>query len=84
MAQPKPPAFQFYPDDFIGGTCDLSAVDVGAYIRLLCYQWNRGSIPVEETGRLERIAGTPVSHDVLAKFPGGKNQRLESVRKRFG
>lgn len=78
----KPPAFQLYADDFIAGTCDLSALDVGAYIRLLCYQWNRGSIPTDDLDRLARIAGAPVSPDVLAKFPRGKNKRMEEVRKK--
>jgi len=76
----KSPAFQFYPDDFIGGTCDLSAEEVGTYIRLLCYQWSRESIPVDDTSKLVRIAGTNVTLDVLAKFPDGKNAKLESVR----
>ena len=75
----NPPAFQFYPDDFIGGTVDLSTEDVGAYIRLLCYQWGRGSIP-DAPLSLQRIAGCQVSKDVLSKFPGGKNRRLELVR----
>lgn len=77
----KPPAFQFYADDFIGGTCDLSAADVGAYIRLLCYQWSRGAIP-SEPDKLERVAGGKVSDDVLAKFPGGKNERMERERQK--
>jgi uncharacterized protein YdaU (DUF1376 family) len=76
----KPPAFQFYPDDFIGGTCDLSAQDVGAYIRLLCYQWSRGSIPIDDLTKLARIAGAKVTQDVLRKFPLGVNARLETER----
>lgn len=75
----KPPAFQFYADDFIGGTVDLSVADVGAYIRLLCYQWGRGSIP-ETPVACERVAGGPVSPEVLAKFPDRKNPRLERER----
>lgn len=74
-----PPAFQFYPDDFIGGTVDLSAEEVGAYIRLLCYQWGRGKAPVSKEA-LERVAGCHVSQEVLDKFPGGKNPRLEAER----
>lgn len=75
----KPPAFQFYPDDFIGGTCDLSAKEVGAYIRLLCFQWSKGKIP-SDRNKLSRIAGTAVTDEVLSKFPDGMNQRLESER----
>jgi uncharacterized protein YdaU (DUF1376 family) len=77
----KPPAFQFYPDDFIGGTCDLSSEEVGAYIRLLCYQWSRGCIP-DDPAKLARIAGTSVTPDTLQKFPNGKNARLEFEREK--
>ena len=73
------PAFQFYADDFVGGTVDLSPSDVGAYIRLLCYQWGRGAIPTDRKA-INRIAGCPVSPEVLAKFPNGVNERLEKVR----
>lgn len=75
----KPPAFQFYPDDFIGGTCDLSTKEVGAYIRLICYQWSKGKIP-SDRNKLNRIAGTNVTLDVLQKFPDGMNKRLENER----
>jgi uncharacterized protein YdaU (DUF1376 family) len=80
----RAPAFQFYADDFLAGTLEMSQAEVGAYIRLLCHQWNRGSIPVEPE-KQQRLAGGNVSVDVLAKFDQGedgllRNQRLESVR----
>jgi uncharacterized protein YdaU (DUF1376 family) len=80
----RSPAFQFYADDFMAGTLDLSQEEVGAYIRLLCHQWNRGSIPVE-TEKQQRLAGGSVSVDVLAKFRlvdgcGLVNDRLEKER----
>ena len=75
----KPPAFQFYADDFIGGTVDLDAEQVGAYIRLLCYQWNKGAIP-DGTAIVNRIAGCEVCNEVLSKFPNGRNPRMEAVR----
>lgn len=82
----KAPAFQFYADDFLAGTLDLSQEELGAYIRLLCHQWNRGSIPVE-TEKQQRLAGGPVSADVLVKFqlmPDGRlvNERLEQEREK--
>lgn len=78
------PAFQLYTDDFIAGTADMAPEEVGAYIRLLCYQWNRGSIPVEPE-RQQRLAGGCVSVAVRSKFPPGpdgllRNERLERVR----
>lgn len=86
MSEPlhRSPAFQFYADDFLAGTLDLSQEEVGAYVRLLCHQWNRGSIPVE-TEKQQRLAGGSVSVDVLAKFRlvdgcGLVNDRLEKER----
>ena len=56
MARTKPPSFDFFPDDFVAGTYHLPAEAVGIYVRLLCYQWNNGSIPSDEN-ELARIAG---------------------------
>ena len=80
----KAPAFQFYADDFLAGTLEMSQEEVGQFIRLLCHQWNRGSIPVE-TEKQQRLTGGCVSVDVLAKFrlcEDGllRNERLETVR----
>ena len=75
----KPPAFQFYPDDFLGGVADMTQAEVGAYILLLCSQWGRGAIP-PDPDRAALIAKGPVSSHVLAKFPNGQNPRLEAVR----
>ena len=77
----RSPAFQFYPDDFVGGTVALTSEATGAYILLLCYQWGNGKIPSEKTA-VDRIAGCTVTDDVLAKFPNGKNKRLEQERKK--
>ena len=80
----KAPAFQLYTDDFLAGTIDMSQEEVGQFIRLLCHQWNRGSIPVA-TEKQQRLTGGCVSVDVLAKFElceDGelRNKRLETVR----
>ena len=46
----KPPAFQFYPKDFL--TDDKVALmnleQVGAYIKLLCYCWLNGGLPNDQ------------------------------------
>ena len=75
----KPPAFQFYADDFIGGVSDMTQSEVGAYIMLLCHQWNRGEIPTDPN-RASLIAKGKVTDHVLSKFPNGKNARMEAVR----
>jgi uncharacterized protein YdaU (DUF1376 family) len=83
-AKRKAPAFQFYADDFIAGTLDMSQSDVGSYIRLLCHQWSRGSIPVQPE-KQQRLAGGSFSDDVLKKFKievegGLANERMEAER----
>ena len=83
----KAPAFQFYADDFLGGTCDMTAEEVGAYIRLLCHQWNKGGIP-NDPERLARMAGVmpgPSLGYASAKFrlcEDGvlRNDRMEAER----
>lgn len=81
------PAFQFYPQDFLVGTADLTAEEVGGYIRLLCYQWAKGSIPNDDR-KLSQLAGITDGlsmGNVSVKFrlceDGQKrNDRLEEVR----
>lgn len=80
----KPPAFQFYADDFYAGASEMSAEETGAYIRLLCQQWSKGGLTTVEP-RLNRIAGCEVTELVLEKFPiceDGlrRNARLEQER----
>ncbi len=43
----KAPAFQFYPNEFIGDEEQalMSLAEAGAYIRLLCRCWTNGSLP---------------------------------------
>lgn len=77
----KPPAFQFYADDFIGGTVDMKAEEVGAYIRLLCHQWTRGGL-VNDLSRLVIVTGcneATTSH-VLTKFEPCNDGLLRNIR----
>lgn len=83
----KPPAFQLYANNFLTGTADFTPEEVGAYIRLLCYQWDRGSLP-SDIKKLKNLAGC--TEDALAsimhKFePSGEgtiqNSKLEKVRR---
>lgn len=77
----KPPAFQFYADDFLGGVADMTQAEVGAYILLLCHQWSRGEIPSDQV-RASLIAKGKLSPHVLSKFPDGKNIRMEKERQK--
>jgi uncharacterized protein YdaU (DUF1376 family) len=87
----RAPAFQLYADDFLSGTSEMTAEEVGAYIRLLCHQWTKGGLP-NDPERLVRMAGlmgspmgSPSSGYVVAKFSlcaDGmlRNARLERIR----
>lgn len=66
----KSPAFQFYPKDFL---CDeeqtlLSLPQVGAYTRLMCHCWLKGSLP-PETKELARLCGATAGQ--MDKFWAG-------------
>jgi uncharacterized protein YdaU (DUF1376 family) len=45
MPRKTPPSFDFYPDDFIGGTYYVPWQAIGLYMRLLMYQWAEDGIP---------------------------------------
>ncbi len=90
----KPPAFQLYAKEFLQDEAviamDLEAV--GAYIILLCHQWNEGSIP-SDPAMLARICRTTVERiekiwpQVAVKFAPVRhvknrlvNPKLETIR----
>jgi uncharacterized protein YdaU (DUF1376 family) len=82
------PAFQFYVQDFLTGTMFLTAEEVGAYILLLCHQWDKGGLPATDR-ELLRIARTKmkVLEVVKQKFllcEDGmlRNARLEAEREK--
>jgi uncharacterized protein YdaU (DUF1376 family) len=82
----KPPAFQFYPSDFMMGTITMTTDEVGTYIRLLCIQWEIGGLPNDDS-TLMRLAGCVSSTlaVVRQKFALGadgklRNARMEDVR----
>lgn len=47
-----PPYFPFYPDDWIGGTRHLTALEKVCYLELLMYQWANGAIPEKPVTRM--------------------------------
>lgn len=84
------PAFQFYPDDFLGGTQDFTACEVGGYLRLLIHQSKKGAIPGDNVRRLAQIMGMSPSAArsawavIAEKFKRGedgqwRNAKLERV-----
>lgn len=75
------PFFKFYQKDFIASTVAMSAEEVGAFIRLLCYQWEHGSIP-DDVEKLARIGGCSSNAiaSVLHKFCTRSASGLQSAR----
>ena len=78
----KPPAFQFYADDFLAGTSDMTDSEAGLYIRLLCAQWNRGSLPndLDELLRFSRGSTTLQAERVRRKFEVCQDGQLRNAR----
>jgi len=86
----KAPAFQFYAADFLIGTFDMTAEQVGVYIRLLAFSWDKGPLP-KDTRTLASMAGlTPkkfqkawekVQEKWTETDAGWVNDRLEVQRK---
>jgi len=84
-----PPAFQFYPGDFVMGTAHLDAQAIGCYLLLLCFQWSHIKLPndIELLARICKMGDEfeqiwlQIS-DKFVKVDGGGyvNERLESVR----
>ncbi len=79
MLKEKDPAFLFYTNDFLTGTADLTNEEVGQYIRLMCYQHQKGHLSRAQINRLIK----DISDYVLEKFVQDSdgnyyNKRLEA------
>ena len=88
----KLPYFQYYPADFEQGTAAFTLIEVGAYQRLLNYQWSHGSVPGDNLKALAQILRCPPSMAkavwavIQEKFPrtvtgAYRNPRLAEVRR---
>jgi len=88
----KPPAFQFYPLDFMNGVKFFTLPERGAYISLLCEQWDAGAVS-DRPQDLARLFGCSkreaekVWSVVGRKFDKGddglyRNARLECERQK--
>jgi hypothetical protein len=73
----KDPAFLFYSSDFLTGTYLMSDEQVGKYIRLMCYQHQKGRIKAKEFNKIAEG-----DEDLIEKFTRDEqgnfyNPRLE-------
>lgn len=76
----KTPAFQFYPSDWLSSqrVQMMTLEEEGAYIRLLCYCWNHGSIPASPE-LIARLVGKSCSIQVATSVQRMFNERSTSV-----
>lgn len=89
----KHPAFLFYVDKFVQGTLTFTAEETGAYILLLCYQWDNIYIPLEEkkikqicrlSGRnANNVVRTLLKKCICIDNVGYQNVRLEREREKL-
>lgn len=72
----KDPAFLFYSSDFLTGTMTMSDDQVGKYIRLLCFQHQKGEISAKDFIKIS--GGDPELAEKFILLENGnyKNQRL--------
>lgn len=86
-----PPAFQFYPADWLVGTLLFSLAEDGAYLRCVMHQWSTGSVPGDDIRALSRVMRVSeketrdlwaVIHDKFIRCDDGlwRNARLETER----
>lgn len=86
----RTPWMPLYCDDLSASTADMSCEQLGAYVRLLCYLWTRGPLPIDETV-ICRVAACKKSvwRAISARFvsctrsdgsPGLTQTRLEAER----
>lgn len=77
----KSDTFKFDPQAFLVGTADMSCEVVGAYIRLLCYQWARRGLP-DDDEKLAKLATTNSNTIAMLryKFPVDEDGLLRNAR----
>lgn len=78
----KDPAILLYPSDFNDGTQDFTNEEVGAYLRLLLFQFSQGHLPLERIRKklspdFERLWGVIQVKFVVDATGLYYNQRLE-------
>lgn len=71
--------FKFYIDDFIIGTSFMSNEEIGTYIKMLCYQWDKGKLPNDKKILSKMFAGE-VTDQIISKFSIDENNFLFNQR----
>lgn len=83
----KSPAFKLYVESFVMGTLEMTSEQIGGYILLLCYQWDKGFIPKDKS-QIKAVAkiseeNVEIILRKFSEFEGGfRNERLEIEREK--
>jgi uncharacterized protein YdaU (DUF1376 family) len=87
MSDAKPPAFRFYPADFVMGTATMTGAQIGSYVLMLCHQWDNGHVPDDlklicRIGKCPASVGMSILESKFPKWEDGlrRNERLERER----
>lgn len=76
----KDPAFLFYPADFLVGTSFMTLEEIGAYIKLLCFLADKGTLSQEQI--LKKIP-SPIWEAIWHKFDKDEDGRFFNKRLRL-
>ena len=87
----KSPAFQFYPDDFLGSpaVAAMTHAEIGVYMLLLCFDWNGNGLPADERAIARMVKIPPRTFAKMWAVIGGQfverdgrlyNPRLDKER----
>jgi uncharacterized protein YdaU (DUF1376 family) len=78
----KSPSFQFYPKDFLSDldVALMGNAELGAYIRLMCYEWIENGLPSSET-ELRKIS--QLSKQKFTNFFEVFEKKFQLVEKKF-
>lgn len=81
----RSPWYALYPDDFDGGTADMSLAAIGAFLRLLNYQFARKCVPKCDSKICRILRALPsewdsIKGEVLSKFEDDGNGGLINPR----
>ncbi|MDR2906552.1 MAG: YdaU family protein [Bacteroidales bacterium] len=76
----KSPSFSFYSADFLIGVSDLTNEEIGIYIKLLCFQHQKGHLTQKQLGLLLGFSFDSLSDELKSKFKIDENGMIFNAR----
>lgn len=71
--------FKFYVEDFIIGTNYMTPEEVGLYVRMLCFQFDKGKL-TNDKKRLSQMFGGEITDEIISKFQVDESGMLFNKR----